>query len=195
MYILFKPIEAFIENKIRTDPSKYPTNKGNFAPVSHELSYQITDVSGKIPSDLNGVFIKNGPNSQFPSKTGRHQWFEGDGMLHAFRIKNGQLWYCNRFTQTDRYLEEKKAGHVIHSKLGELHSLGVVKVLLSKLYAKIGYAKGLRPLRGETSNTAMIHHAKRTFALVESDLPFHVRIEESEKKFDIKSIGYDNYEG
>jgi carotenoid cleavage dioxygenase-like enzyme len=51
-----------------------------------------------VPQDLNGVYIKNGPNNLFPSKTGRHQWFEGDGMLHAFRLKKGELWYCNRFT-------------------------------------------------------------------------------------------------
>jgi carotenoid cleavage dioxygenase-like enzyme len=46
-----------------------------------------------------------------------------------------------------------------------------------------------------TANTAMLHHARRTFALVEVDFPFHVKVDESEKQFDIKSIGYDDYEG
>ena len=63
------------------------------------------------------------------------------------------------------------------------------------LKSSIGYIKARVPLKSETSNTAMIHHAKRTFALVETDLPFHVKVEESEKNFDIKSIGYDNFEG
>ena len=116
-------------------------------------------------------------------------------MLHAFRIKNGQLWFCNRFTQTTRYLEEKKAGHAIYDRLGELYHFGVLKPPIRMLQGKIGYTKAKIPHKGGTSNTAMIHHAKRTFALVESDLPFHVKVEESEKNFDIKSIGYDDYEG
>jgi hypothetical protein len=45
LWLLFKPIETFIENKIRTDQS-YPTKKGNFAPVSQEHSYHLTDIVG-----------------------------------------------------------------------------------------------------------------------------------------------------
>jgi hypothetical protein len=40
----------------------------------------------------------------------------------------------------------------------------------------------------------MINHAKRTFALVEVDFPFHVKAEQT-SDFDIKSIGYDDYGG
>jgi carotenoid cleavage dioxygenase-like enzyme len=89
LYMLFTPITYYLHGKIRCDPSGYATLKGNFAPVSHEHSYQITEIEGKVPTDLQGVYLKNGPNNQFPSRTGRHQWFEGDGMLHAFRLKQG----------------------------------------------------------------------------------------------------------
>lgn len=40
----------------------------------------------------------------------------------------------------------------------------------------------------------MINHASKTFALVEVDFPFHVKVEESQD-FDIKSVGYDDFDG
>jgi len=31
--------------------------------------------------------------------------------------------------------------------------------------------------------------------MLEADYPFNIKIDKSEKKFDIKSIGYDNFDG
>lgn len=45
------------------------------------------------------------------------------------------------------------------------------------------------------ANTAFTHHVKKTYALVESDYPFNIRIDRNEKDFDIKSIGHDDFDG
>jgi carotenoid cleavage dioxygenase-like enzyme len=49
--------------------------------------------------------------------------------------------------------------------------------------------------RNGAANTAFVHHSKKTYALVESDLPFNIRIDRNEKNFDIKSIGHDDFNG
>lgn len=36
--------------------------------------------------------------------------FDGDGMLHAVRIKGGKAAYSNAYVQTSKYKQEKKAG-------------------------------------------------------------------------------------
>lgn len=46
-----------------------------------------------------------------------------------------------------------------------------------------------------TANTAFAHHQKKTYALFESDLPFHIKVDRSEELFDIKSIGFDDFDG
>jgi len=63
-------------------------------------------MSGKIPTDIHGVYLRNGPNYQSPSDSNRMHFFDGDGMIHAIRIKDGRLYYCNRLTKTPRVVEE-----------------------------------------------------------------------------------------
>jgi carotenoid cleavage dioxygenase-like enzyme len=43
--------------------------------------------------------------------------FEGDGMVHACRIKGGKVSYCNRFMQTHRLAKEKAAGRPVYAKV------------------------------------------------------------------------------
>ena len=47
--------------------------------------------------------------------------FDGDGMLHAVRIKAGKASYSNAFVQTSLYKQERKAGKPLNLKV-EFHS-------------------------------------------------------------------------
>lgn len=49
-------------------------------------------------------------------------------------------------------------------------------------------------MRNGQANTALTHHSRRTYALLESDLPFNVQIEKT-GKFDLKSQGHDDFDG
>lgn len=44
------------------------------------------------------------------SDTNRSHWFAGDGMLHAICISKGELFYCNRWTKTDKFKLELRTG-------------------------------------------------------------------------------------
>ena len=80
------------DRALKMDNSKNFALKGNYRPVTKNMMHEITSdmiKEGAIPNDLNGVFLRNGPNPVFMPSHGRHHWFDGDGRLHGFRIKDG----------------------------------------------------------------------------------------------------------
>jgi carotenoid cleavage dioxygenase-like enzyme len=77
--------------------------QGNYAPVVDELTEFDLPVDGAIPAELNGWYLRNGPN---PRQAGAH-WFTGDGMIHGVRIEGGRAaWYRNRWVRTDSFKED-----------------------------------------------------------------------------------------
>jgi len=74
--------------------------RGNYAPVADELTDFDLTVEGSIPPELDGWYLRNGPNPRTP--TGH--WFSGDGMIHGIRVENGRAaWYRNRWVRTDSF--------------------------------------------------------------------------------------------
>ena len=74
--------------------------RDNYAPVADELTHFDLPVEGTIPAELNGWYLRNGPN---PRQAGAH-WFTGDGMIHGVRLEGGRAaWYRNRWVRTDSF--------------------------------------------------------------------------------------------
>ena len=65
-----------------------PYLAGPFSPTHEEVTLDDLEVIGEIPRDLNGVYVRNGPNPQFNPR-GRYHWFDGDGMVHAVHFRDG----------------------------------------------------------------------------------------------------------
>lgn len=83
--------------------------KGNYLPVKKETQYKVEKFSfGAVPKDISGTYLKNGPNSIIDDV--KAHWFDGDGMIHAFNFKDGELLYCNRWTQTEKCKNDQKTG-------------------------------------------------------------------------------------
>lgn len=61
-------------------------------------------------------------------------------MLHAFCLKDGELFYCNRFTNTNKHIQEKKTGKKLIS-LSDLTEFGVLLAPINAIMMKIGYTK------------------------------------------------------
>ena len=81
---------------------------GAYAPVDDEVTLDDLEVIGDIPAELDGVLVRNGPNPQFwPPR--RYHWFDGDGMLHAARIRDGRVAYRNRWVRTEAFQRESSA--------------------------------------------------------------------------------------
>ena len=72
--------------------------RGNYAPVSDEVTAFDLPVQGSLPPELRGLYVRNGANPV----TGRSiHWFVGHGMLHGVRLEAGRArWYRNRYVRT-----------------------------------------------------------------------------------------------
>ena len=72
--------------------------RGNGRPITEERTLTELKVTGTIPADLDGRFVRNGANPY--TGTSSHPFF-GDGMLHGVRVRDGRAeWYRNRYVQT-----------------------------------------------------------------------------------------------
>jgi carotenoid cleavage dioxygenase-like enzyme len=78
------------------------TQQGNYLPVHDELTADDLRVTGAIPPELSGWFLRNGPNSRSENK----HWLTGDGMLHGVRLEHGRAaWYRNRWVRTSSFTD------------------------------------------------------------------------------------------
>lgn len=72
--------------------------EGNYAPVTEEITATDLPVVGELPAELNGRYLRNGPNPIEPVDPTTHHWFMGDGMVHGIRLREGRAeWYRNRY--------------------------------------------------------------------------------------------------
>lgn len=70
----------------------------NYAPVVEEQTLTKLRVTGTIPEELVGRFLRNGPNPVGEVDVGKHHWFIGKGMVHGVRLEDGHAdWYRNRW--------------------------------------------------------------------------------------------------
>lgn len=128
---------------------------GNLLPIDFEIDLPRLRVTGHLPRELNGSFLRNGPNPQFPS-TDAH-WFLGDGMLHAFQLEDGRARYRNRWVRTPKFSAERKAGR----------ALGAGDFGGETASARQGADWGV-------ANTNILAHGDRLLALEEGHLPVEV---------------------
>jgi carotenoid cleavage dioxygenase len=137
-----------------------PYLDGNFAPIRKEITADRLQVIGELPQDLSGMFVRNGPNPQWPP-IGQYHWFDGDGMLHGVRINNGKAIYRNSYVQTRRWKTEYEAGKAIGS--------GLLKPQMDNQ----GTSKN-------TANTALVWHGGQMLALWEGGAPHAIKVPELE---------------
>jgi carotenoid cleavage dioxygenase len=96
------------EIPIQIDPGENLFLTGIYGPISTEIIADDLTVIGEIPRDLDGVYLRNGPNPIFQPR-GRYHWFDGDGMVHAIEFHDGKAMYRNRWVRTEAFVAEQEA--------------------------------------------------------------------------------------
>ena len=104
-------LEVHARVKLSCLPSDNPYLNGGHGPTDTEWTASTPDlqVIGELPTDLNGVYLRNGHN-QIHAPIGKYHPFDGDGMIHGMHFANGQATYRNRFVRTTGFLAESVAG-------------------------------------------------------------------------------------
>ena len=114
---------------------------GPYAPLDAELDAFDLPVTGTLPPELDGRYLRNGPNPIGETDPATYHWFTGEGMVHGIRLRDGKAeWYRNRWVRSTSASEA----------LGEAP------------------APGERYGGMDIANTNVIGLAGRTFAIVEA---------------------------
>lgn len=132
-----------------------PGLTGVFAPLL--LEGQIADcvIEGDLPAGISGSYYRNGPNPQYPPRGPYANWYDGDGMVHAFHFRDGRVTYVNRWTRTERFEMERKAGRALFPTL---------------FGPQTGDAMAAGKSLNAANDTILIHHGK-VFSTWETGLP------------------------
>jgi carotenoid cleavage dioxygenase-like enzyme len=81
--------------------------RGNYAPVMDEVTTFDLPVTGAVPPELDGLYLRNGAN---PRSGSSPHWFFGDGMVHGVRLEGGKAaWYRNRWVRTTKFEQNADA--------------------------------------------------------------------------------------
>lgn len=132
---------ADFNRKRLPDPDgPHPYVTGIHAPMRSELTIDELAVTGTIPPELDGCYLRIGPNPIAADPKSYH-WFLGDGMVHGVRLEGGRArWYRNR------WIRSKAVGRAL----------------------RVPAASGPRHGDLDTVNTNVIGHAGAAWALVEA---------------------------
>eukprot|EP01038_Epipyxis_sp_PR26KG_P014914 gene14914-20063_t len=189
---MYDTINWLFDNATEDNTYKNLYLQGNFAPVYEEnFNIPMQLLSGKIPNEIEGLYLRVGSNPLPKSESRRYHWFDGHGMIHAVRVKNGLATYTNQWIETPRYLIEKRWQRPVFMLLGEIRGLiGLFKVLF--LAPTIVSLSNLTEIEIGTANTAITIYKDRIFSGVENSLPFEIQWNENNT---FSSIGFENLNG
>jgi 8'-apo-carotenoid 13,14-cleaving dioxygenase len=132
-------IAAFNRWRLPPRDAPHPFLTGVHQPMTEELTLEDLPVEGALPRELDGRYVRIGPNAAAPDPRTYH-FFIGDGMLHGVRLRDGRaLWYRNRWIRSNEVAKARG----------------------------LAAAPGPRHIF-DTVNTSVLHHAGAGWALVEA---------------------------
>ena len=134
---------------------------------------------------INGLYLRNGPNSQNGTTQGEHL-FDGDGMIHhtLFDYEGGIAVYGNDYVETNRLVNERKHRTTLFHRIGQLNIVNIVWSFFKRLFYR---ADPFINNGGGNANTSIVYHAGRILALNEADYPYEVKYDRIEKR--LKTTG------
>src|SRR3954469_17266366 len=86
--------------------------EGDVAPASMRL------VRGRAPAGLSGSLYRNGPGKFHRPGGSVDHWFDGDGLMRAFRVHDGDATLAARFIDTPKRRTDIAANAVVTPGFG-----------------------------------------------------------------------------
>ena len=132
--------------------------RGYSAPVRIECDVYDLEVEGTIPPELNGAYYRNSADPSYPPLLGKDIFLNGDGMIHMVRFDNGHADLKTRYVRTEKFEREHKARRAL---------FGAYRNPFTDDPCVAGVDNG-------TSNTSVLWHHGKLYALKESQLPMEL---------------------
>ncbi|CAL8110499.1 unnamed protein product [Orchesella dallaii] len=118
-------LKVFQVNSLRTSMSNTGTGSQNWDdyPFLRNCEKETTNpvqgnVTGTIPSWLQGELLRNGPGIQKIGNDSYRHIFDGLAILHKFSLKDGKAYYQSRALRSDTYKKNMEANRIVVSEFG-----------------------------------------------------------------------------
>ena len=144
------------QRAFQTALSEKPWLLGYLGATETELHGSAKIVLGRVPDDLKGYFLRNGPALHDIGSDRFTHWFDAPGMVQKFTFADGQVRHHGRLIDTARNRREINAGQILFSGFGT-HGHGL---------SSGGSADGQNP-----ANISLLEHAGELLALWEGGSP------------------------
>jgi carotenoid cleavage dioxygenase-like enzyme len=144
----------------------FPEKPGSFGGgpagtnIRAEIDLHDCEVEGHLPSDLNGVWYRVGPDPQYPKpeKYAGDIAFDGEGHVSMFRIQNGHVDYRTRYARTQRWKAQQEARRSL---------FGMYRNPMTDDPSVKGLSRG-------TANTQLFVHHKKLLVFKEDSPPVYM---------------------
>ncbi len=125
--------------------SAFASMAGDLPPLAMRTTH------GRLPANLSGVLLRNGPAAHGWGDVRYHHWFDGDGAVQRYRFGASGVVHDARYVRTPKYLADVAAGRATRPTFGTAVAGAVV-----------GAADELN-----VANTSIVAHGGRLLALWE----------------------------
>jgi carotenoid cleavage dioxygenase-like enzyme len=143
---------------------QFPTDlvfSGYAAPVRIEGEVHDLEVIGRIPAELEGVYVRNSADHSYPPRHGRDIFLNGDGMIHKVRVQNGRADLAMRYVRTRKFELERQAG----------------KALFGAYRNPFTDSPAVAGEDANTANTSVMWRNGKLYALKESGRPYELDLD------------------
>ena len=162
-------------NKKAASQAPIPTFHRGLDTAREERSYKIDNIEGDWPKDLRGSFYRNGPGRLERGGKKYGHWFDGDGMMNAFHMREDGMHYVNKYVRTEKFVEEEKAGKILYRGIGT--------------QIPGGFWKNTFKAPVTAGNTSVVYHGDKLMALAEGWWPYEIDAD------NLNTVGPHNFEG
>ncbi len=131
---------------------------GYAAPVRIEGQVHDLEVIGRIPPELEGMYIRNSADHTYPPLHGKDIFLNGDGMVHSVRIQNGHADLTMRYVRTRKFQLEREAR----------------RALFGAYRNPFTDSPEVEGEDANTANTSILWHHGKLYALKESGRPYEL---------------------
>ncbi len=87
---------------------------------------QLTLIQGKLPTGFETTLFRNGPAKFRRGNSEAGHWFDGDGLVRRWRIRDGQATLAARFVDTPKRRLETRLDAVVQPGFGTARRAGAV---------------------------------------------------------------------